>query len=129
MAAGGHVEVMQDDGIAKAGPFAQHGRDVPAVGLAAKRLDREAFERQARKNDHPVIALLPVERHVLVAQALETLERKAVVGALGLLQTEDVGPHRLDESRYRLDAQPHRIDVPRRDRQPHRMSGGASVAR
>jgi len=112
---------MQDDGIAKAGAFAQHDRDVPAVGLAAKRLDAEILERQARKNDHSVIAFLPVERHVLVTQALEALERKAVVRALRLLQTEDVGPHRLDESRYGLDAQPHRVDVPRRDRQPHRM--------
>jgi hypothetical protein len=86
-------------------------------------LDVEAFERQAGQNDDAVIALLPVERHVLVAQPLEALERKAIVGALGFLQAEDVGPHRLDESRHGVDAQPHRIDVPGRDCQLHRMSG------
>ena len=49
------------------------------------------LERQAREHDDAVIALLPVERDVLVAEPLEALERESVVGALGLLQAQDVG--------------------------------------
>jgi hypothetical protein len=36
VAAGGDIEIMQSDGIAKSCAFAEHGRDMPAVALAAK---------------------------------------------------------------------------------------------
>jgi len=110
---------MQRDRIAQPRALAEYGRDVPAVGLAAKGLDVEAFERQARKHDDAVIAFLSIERHVLVAETLEALERKPVVGTLGFLQTEHVGANRLHEPRDAVDAQPHRIDVPGRNRQSH----------
>jgi len=42
-----------------------------------------------------VIAFLSIERHVLVAETLEALERKPVVGTLGFLQTKHVGANRL----------------------------------
>src|SRR6266542_5028087 len=113
------IEIMQSDGISKSRAFAEHGRDMPTVALAAKRLDIEAFERQTRKYDDAVITLLPIQRHVLIAEPLEPLDRKPVVGALGFLQTENVGPNCLHESRHAVDAQPHRIDVPRCDCQPH----------
>jgi hypothetical protein len=58
---------------------------VPTIAFAAKRLNLEALERQAREHYDAVIALLPIERHVLIAEALEALERKPVVGTLGLL--------------------------------------------
>ena len=60
------------------------------------------FERQPREHDDAVIALLAVERDVLVAQPLETLAREFVVRALGLLQAEDVGADGLDEPATRL---------------------------
>src|SRR5215471_2840184 len=85
VAAGGYVEVVQRDGIAQSSAFAEHCRDVPTVALAAKRLNLEALERQAREQHDAVIALLPIERHVVIAEALEALERKPVVGTLGLL--------------------------------------------
>ena len=67
----------------------------------------------SRESHHDaVIALLSVERDVLVAEPLEALERKLVVRTLGLLQADDVRPHRLDELRHEVDAQPHRVDVP-----------------
>src|SRR5215217_2045102 len=85
---------------------------MPAVGLAAKALCRMRLERKARKHDDAVIALLSVEGDVLITEAPEALERKLVVRALGLLQTEDIRPRRLDELRDQIDAQAHRIDVP-----------------
>ena len=39
VAAGRHIEIVQRDRIAQPGVLAEHGRDVAAVGLAAKRLD------------------------------------------------------------------------------------------
>src|SRR5262245_63867662 len=101
---------MQADRIAQARALAEHGRDVSAVDLAAKRLDIEAFERQAREHDDAVVAFLPVERHVLVAETLETLERKPVVGTLGFLQTEHIRSNRLHELRDAVDAQTQRND-------------------
>ena len=80
--------------------------------LPQKLVDAEALERQPREHGDAVIALLAVERDVLVAEPLEALERKGVVRALGFLQAEHVRPRRLDELRHQIDAQPHRIDVP-----------------
>jgi hypothetical protein len=83
------------------------------VALAAIRLYRARFERQPREHDDAVIALLTVERDVLVAQPLETLARESVVRALGLLQAEDVGADGLDEPGDEIDAQAH-LSVPGR---------------
>jgi len=65
--AGRYIQVMNRDGIAKSRALAEDGRNVPAVALAAKRLDLEAFERQAGKHHDAVIALLSVKGHVVVA--------------------------------------------------------------
>jgi hypothetical protein len=83
-------------------------------------LDVESFERKAREHHHAVVALLPVERHVLVAEALETLERKPVVGTLCFLRAQDVRANRFHEFGNAVDAQPHRIDVPGGNGQSHR---------
>ena len=42
------------------------------------------------------MSFLAVERDVLIAEPLEALARKAVVRALGLLQTQDIGTRRFD---------------------------------
>ena len=103
---------MHRDGVAQSGALAEHRGDMATVGLAAEALDIEAFERQSRQHDDAVIALLAVERHVIVAEPLETLAWKSVVGTFGLLQAKYVGTDRLDEFGDQIDAQPHRIDVP-----------------
>src|SRR5262249_43938045 len=125
--AGRYIQVMNRDGIAKPRALAEHGRNVAAVALAAKRLDVEAFERQTGKHHDAVITLLSVKGHVVVAQALETLERKPVVRAFGFLQTQDVGPNCFHESCDAIDAQADRIDIPRWNRQPHRDLNETSV--
>ena len=126
VAAGGNIEIVHRDRIAQSGALAEHRGNMPAVGLAAEALDVEALERQPREHDDAVIALLAVERDVLVAEPLEALERKVVVRALRLLQAENVRTNRLDEFGDQIDAQPHRIDVPGRElkcRHRHRVSG------
>src|SRR5262245_7799992 len=72
----------------------------------------KAFERQPREHRDPVIALLPVDRSVDIAEPAQSLLRKAVIRAFGLLQAQDVRTHRLDELRHQVDAQEHRVDVP-----------------
>src|SRR5262249_25362935 len=101
------------------GLLSEHRRDVAAVGLAAERLDGVRLEGNARDHRHAVVALLPIERDVLVAEPLEALARELVVGALRLLQAQDIRPRRLDELRHQVDAQPHRIDVPGGDGELH----------
>src|SRR5258706_14054726 len=120
---------MHRDGIAKSGAFAEHGRNGAAVALAAKGLDVEVFEGQPGKHHNAVITLLPVKRHVLVAQTLETLEGESVVGTFGFLQTQDVGPNCFHELCDAVDAQAHRIDIPRCNRQPHQDLDETCVAR
>src|SRR5712691_1023752 len=89
------------------------------IGLAAEAAPADGVERHARKHRHAVVALLAVERDVLVAQALQALEREAVVRALGFLQAEDVRPRRLDELGDEVDAQAYRVDVPGGDGETH----------
>jgi len=66
-----------------------------------------------------VIALLAVERDVLVAKLLETLQRKRIVDAFRFLQTQHIRPHGLDELRDKIDAQAHRIDIPGGEGEAH----------
>ncbi len=119
VAARRHVEIMQRDRVLEAGALTEHDRNVPAVVLAAKRLDRAGLERQPRQHDDAVMAFLAVERDVLVAEPLEALEREPVVRALGLLQAQDIGTHRFDEFGDEIDAEADGIDVPGRDGQFH----------
>ena len=47
------------------------------------------------------------------AEALETLQWKCVVNAFGFLQAQHVRPRRFEEFGDDVDAQAHRIDIPR----------------
>src|SRR5674536_216965 len=82
-----------------------------AVGFAAEALHVDALERQAREHGDAVIALLPVERGVLVAEPLKALERKGVVRAFGFLQAEHVGAGALKKLGDQVDAQADGIDA------------------
>src|SRR5712671_1770753 len=85
---------------------------MPRIDVVAEGADVRGLEWQFRDHRDAVIALLPVERDVFVAEALETLQRKCVIDAFGFLQAQHVRPHRLEEFGDEVDAQPHRIDVP-----------------
>ena len=73
VAAGRHIVVMDRQRIAQARLLAQHGADVARVGLAAIALHGLGIERQPRDHGDAVIALLAVERDVLIAEPLEAL--------------------------------------------------------
>src|SRR5215831_11099673 len=110
---------MQRDGLAQARALAENRADVTAIALAAERLNIETFKRQPREHHDAVISFLTVERDVLIAEPLEALAGKFVVGTFGLLQTQDIGSNGLYESGDAADAQPHGVDVPGGDRQAH----------
>src|SRR5260370_2160584 len=109
---------MHRDGIAKSGAFAEHGRNVPAVALAAKGLDVEVFEGQPGKHHNAVITLLPVKRHVPVAQTLETREGESVVGTFGFLQTQTAWPTSLPHLSPAITAHAHPTNLPSFNLQP-----------
>ena len=115
VAAGRHVEIMQRDRILQPGALAERDRDMPAVAFAAIGFDRRRLERQPRDHHDAVVALLAVQREMLVTEPLELFERKTVVRTLGFLQAQNVGLRRLDEFGDQPDAQAYRIDVPGRD--------------
>ena len=110
---------MQGDLVFQTGAFSQHHRDVPAVDLAAEILHVDALERNARDDGDAVIALLSVERCVLVAETLEALQREGVIRTLGLLQAEHIGLRALQEPRDEIDAQADRVDIPGGDLEGH----------
>ena len=125
VAAGRHVIVMNGHRVAQLCLLAQRDADVAAVDLAAIALQRLGIERQPRDHGDAVIALLAVERDVLIAEPLEALQRKGVVRALGFLQAQHVGTDRLEELGNEVDAQPDRIDVPGGELDLHGRNLGA----
>src|SRR5581483_485086 len=128
VAAGRHVEIMQRDRIAQAGTLAELRRDVPAVVLVAEALDAHVLDGQARDQSDAVIALLPVDRDMLVAELGETLEWKLVVRTLGLLQAQHIRLLGADEARHQIDAQADRVDVPAGDFQSRHSLSPATPA-
>jgi hypothetical protein len=92
---------------------------VPAIDLPAETLDIDLFKRDSGKDRNSVIALLSVKRGVLVAKALEPLEREGIVRAFCFLQAENVRLCTFQEADHKIDPQPHRIDVPGGDLERH----------
>jgi hypothetical protein len=68
-----------------------------------------------------VIALLPVKCEVFIPEPFKALARKGVVRALRLLQTKNVRSRCFDEFCNEIDAKSHRIDVPGRNLELHRI--------
>src|SRR5262249_45389036 len=117
--AGRHVEIMQHQGLCELRLLAEGNRNVAGIDDVAEGADVGRLERQFRDHGHPVIALLSVQRDVLIAEPLEALAWKCVVDAFGFLQAQHVGPRALQEPGDEIDAQPHRIDVPGCQGKPH----------
>ena len=123
VAAGRNVEIMQHQRLCELRLFAERNRDVTRIDLVAEGADIRGLERQLRDDGDAVIALLPVQRDVLIAEALEALQRKGIVDAFGLLQAQHVRPRRLEEFGDEVDAQAHRIDIPRCQGKAHEGRG------
>ena len=119
VAAGRDVEIVDADAPVADG---QPRRQVPGVADGAEILAENVLEGPLRDGGDAVIALLAMQGDVLVAERAERLFRELVVGALGLLQAEDVGRLLLKEALDERDAQAHGIDVPGGDRKRHRGS-------
>ena len=102
-----NVEIMYDQRLAKLRPFPESDRDVTRIDLVAEGSDVGSLERQLRHYSDAVIALLPVQRHMLIAKPPETLQRKGVIDAFGLLQAKHIRPHGFEEFRDQINAQPH----------------------
>jgi hypothetical protein len=92
--------------------LAERHRYVTRIDLVAEGPDVRGLERQFRDHRDAVIAFLPVERDVLIAEPLETLQRECIVDTFDLLQAQYIRPHRFEEFGDDIDAKPHRIDVP-----------------
>src|SRR5258707_15883539 len=112
IAAGRNVKVMQHQWLRQLLLFPKLNRNMARIDLVAEGSDIGGLEWQFRDHRDAVIALLPVQRDVLIAKAPETLQRKCVIDAFGFLQAQHVRPHRFEEFGDQVDAQPHRIDVP-----------------
>src|SRR6266702_2110780 len=113
VAAGRHVEIMHDQRLCQLRLFAERNRDVPRIDLVAEGADVLCLERQFRNDGDAVVALLPVQRDVLISEPLESLQRKGVVDAFGFLKAQHVRPRRFEEFGDDVDAQAHRVDIPR----------------
>ena len=112
IAARRNVEIMQHQRLGQLRLFAKRNRDVTRIDLVAEGADIGSLERQFRDHRDAVIALLTIQRDVLIAEAPETLQRKNIIDAFGFLQAQNVRPLRFQEFGDEIDAQAHRIDVP-----------------
>ena len=117
VAAGRHVKIMD---FKARGLAAQRRVHVAGIALAAELALPARENGMARDNGDAVIALLAVDRDVLIAELVKLRRGKFGVAALGLLQAENVGPLLAQIARHEADAQPHRIDVPCRNGEAHR---------
>src|SRR5580700_5313532 len=73
IAAGGNVEIMQHQRLFEPGFFAERYRAVARIASVAESADIGGLERQFRDDGDAVIALLPVQRDMLVAEAAKAL--------------------------------------------------------
>src|SRR6266851_3454451 len=120
VAAGGDVDVVQLDAAG------QRDHAVAAILALAPALRAALVDFDARDDGDAVIALHAVHELVLVSQRVEGLAREMLVRRLGLLQAEHVRLRRGDEAPHRLDAQPHRVDVPGGEGERHRAESRLS---
>ena len=106
IAAGRHIDVVEFDAAR------QLDDGVAAILAGAPRAGRRGHEGFAGQDRDAVIALHPVHQHVPVARCLERLARKQLVRRLRLLQAQDIGSRLVEQTADKVDAQPHRVDVP-----------------
>ena len=86
------------------------------MGQQGVKADLHVFEGQAAEDGDAVVGLLAADRHG-VAQALEGLQGKQLIGHLGFLQAEHLGPFLLQPGQHLVEAGAHGVDVPGGD--PH----------
>ena len=113
------IEIMDGDAGRRSRFAAQRHRDVPRIGAIAHLHHARFRERETREDGDAVIALLAHMHDERIAKGLQLLQRKPVVGALGLLQAQDVGPALLQEALHLVDPQADGVDVPSRDCELH----------
>ena len=116
IATGRHVIIVQRE--REAIQFVAGGK-MAGVGPTPERAGARLFQRVARQRCDTVIALLAVDRDVAITESFKHLERKQVVRAFGLLQTQDVRrafPEQpLNDGRTQADG----VDVPSGNRKRH----------
>ena len=99
--------------------FGERHGDMARIRPSAHLHHARCRERVARQDRDAVIALLAHIDDEGIAEGLQRFQRKHIVGAFGLLQTQDVGPVLAQEAADLLDAQANGIDVPGRDGEFH----------
>ena len=120
VAAGGHVKIMDRQRLGEAGGALERDRHVAGVVLFAEAVARDVGEGLLRDDGDAVPAFLSVQRDVAIADPLELRARETLVGALGLLQAQDVRLMPREKARDLREAQAHRVDVPGGDGEWHR---------
>ena len=110
------VEIMQFKTMRLS---AEDDMQMTGVALGAKVPFGETGERNARNDRNPVIALLPVDRDMGVAGVPERAVGKIGVRTFCLLQAQHIRLVLGEVADDQIDAQAHRIDVPRGDRKRH----------
>src|SRR4051812_9344496 len=104
-------------------------RDVARVALAAEAHAVDVGEREAREDRDAVVALLAGVGDLGIAVRAQLLQREAIVGALRLLQAQDIGRFLLEKAADLLDAQADRVDVRGGDAEVHGARVGPAAAR
>ena len=125
VAARGDIEIMEFEPLRFS---AQDDMQMAGVALGAEVSLGERGERDARNDRDAVIALLPVDRDMGIARVPERAEGEIAVRAFRFLQAQNIRLVLGEIADDEIDAQAHRIDVPRGDRKRHERLRGAQTA-
>ena len=111
----GHVAARRDINVLDDHPLAgpeQLDPDVARLAVVLPVVPSDLAQRYAADGSDAVIAFLPVDHAVGIAERLERRVRELLLAALDLLQTQHVGPFLLEQAHDLVDAQADRIDIP-----------------
>ena len=113
------IEIMDRDARGGFGVRRESHGNVTGIRPAAHFHHGPLRKGKTGQDRDAVIALLTRMNDMVIAAGLEVLEREAVVGTLGFLQAQHVGPPGLEKPADMIDAQADRVDVPGRDGELH----------
>ena len=109
VAAGRDVDIFQHQALSGTEQF---DPDMARFAIGLPVIAGHFAQRDPADRGHPVIALLPVDRAVRVAQRFEGFVREVLFLGLDLLQAQHVGLLLFQEAHDLVDPQADRIDVP-----------------
>ena len=116
VAARGNIEIVELEPVRLS---AEYDMQMTRVAFGAKVAPSGGHERDTGNDGDAVIALLPADGDMRISGVAERVIRKICVRTLRFLEAQDVRLVPGQVTHDEIDAQAHRVDVPRSDGKCH----------